>query len=424
MSGSGGVTVAEVHRMLMQSISWSADELLLYQRSQLSQLLVHARNNVPFYRKRLDCMFRRDGSIDWSRWEDIPLLTRSDLRDHGRQLLARRLPPGHGRRSSYYSSGSSGIPIKVTTTTLAGVVRRALWLRVYALNGVQPSGAEIKFWFTRPGNKPFTSRSIVAPDGTIYGNRNLPHEQQLDVIAETGATTLSEFATTMVLMAKLNLRRRRPVKLDLVLPYGMALSEEEQGLIARSFGATVLLPYSSKEGGLMGFQVLPERTHVFCAEAIFPEFLPLQGTTGASRMVITPLFNAAQPLIRYDQGDLVQFGREGFRGGALPVLSRIIGRVDDYFLLKGRQVPVVGLQEDVLMKHMRARAFQIAQTGDNAIEVRYVATRAMTAARKAALTRHMRLKLQQDFAVTYSRRATIPANAGGKQQRFRREWAP
>jgi phenylacetate-CoA ligase len=204
----------------------------------------------------------------------------------------------------------------------------------------------------------------------------------------------------------------------------MALSEDEQGLIARSFGATVLLPYSSKEGGLMGFQVLPERTHVFCAETIFPEFLPLQGTTGASRMVITPLFNAAQPLIRYDQGDLVQFGREGFRGGALPVLSRIIGRVDDYFLLKGRQVPVVGLQEDVLMKHMRARAFQIAQTGDNAIEVRYVATRAMTAARKAALTRHMRLKLQQDFAVTYSRRATIPANAGGKQQRFRREWAP
>jgi len=406
----------------MESLTWDKPRLLAFQRSQLEQLLRHAKAQVPFYKDRLDVLFRSDGSIDWTRWTDVPILTRADLRDHGKALIAKSLPPGHGETAEFQSSGSTGVPMKVTTTSLSDAVNQALWMRVYALNGIRDIGPEIKFWFSKPGNKPFHERFHIAPDGVIYGNRKLSPREQLSVIAETGARKLSEFTTTMVHLAQENLQRKKPVRLDLVLPYGMGMTTSEHDLIASSFGAKVLSPYSSKEGGLIGFPLLPERSYVVCADALIPEFLPAQDGNGLTRMVITPLFNAAQPLIRYDQGDLVDVSEDTFRGNAFPVIRRIAGRADDYFLLKGMRVPVVGLYEDVLIKHLRARAFQIAQTGDNAVEVRYVASRILPPARKAALTRHLREKLKQTFSVHYAKCKELPASAGGKQKRYKREW--
>ena len=408
--------------MLMQSLSWTADELLAFQRSQLSQLLVHARDNVPFYKDRLNCVFRSDGIIDWSRWTEIPILTKADLRDHGSQLSARRLPIGHGVKKSFYSSGSTGIPVKVTTTSLAEIVRRSLWTRYYALNEISAPFKTIKFWFTLPGEKSFNGKRFETMDGQLYGNRNLSLAIQLDVIAETAVTRLAEFTTTLVQLADENLKRRQPVRLAVVVAYGMGLCIADRVLLEKSFGARVLSPYSSKEGGIMAFQVQPDTHYVVCAEAIVPEFLPAEGSEELSRMIITPLFNAAQPLIRYDQGDLVKLTPKTYKNGALPVIAEIRGRVDDFFMLKGHRVPIAGLQEDMLRKQLRAKAFQVAQIGDNTIEVRYVAGRYMTPGRKAALTRHMRVKLQQDFDVDYVKLKVIPSTSSGKQQRFRREF--
>jgi phenylacetate-CoA ligase len=429
MSASGGVSEEDIYRMLLDSLHWTPSQLLEFQRSQLAQLLLHAKTNVPFYRTRLDCMFRSDGTIDWERWTDIPILTRSDLRDNGKLLLAKRWPDGHGKVASFESSGSTGVPIKVTTTTLANMVLNALWARFYSLNGVNRVHTHVKFWFTKPGNRKFNERFVRAgknEPNIIYGNRNLPVQQQLDVLQDTKADCLSEFATTLIHMAHENLTRRNPVTLKLVMPYGMALSAADRVVLAQSFKAQVLSPYSSKEAGLLGFHMPSETGYFICADAVVPEFLPAESDRGdgLQRLIITPLFNAAQPLIRYDQGDLVAVAHALRNGCPLPFVTHVAGRSDDYFLLKGKIVPIVGIQDDIVNKLLKAKAFQLAQTGPNAVELRYVATRALQPARKAALTRHLRTKLKQDFSVAYVKCLAIAANAGGKQQRFRREWTP
>jgi phenylacetate-CoA ligase len=425
-SSAAGVSFEAIQRMLVQSMTWDADTLRQFQHSQLEQLLRHARANVPFYKNRLDCVFRADGTVDWSRWSDIPILTRADLQKHGRQLKARRLPPGHGKTASFESSGSTGVPIKVTTTTLANIVRNALWSRFYRLNGQTNPLLHMKFWFTKPGNKAFHERFYrPASDATlIYGNRNLSASKQLDVLADCGVEAFSEFATTLLNLAHVNLARRNRVRLKLVMPYGMSLTANDRAAISMSFGAQVLSPYSSKEGGLIAFHVLPDTRYIVNAEAIFPEFLPVNEDPSGktSRMIITPLFNAAQPLIRYDQGDIVELDTYGYAGSALPCLKRIVGRSDDYFILKGKTVPVVGIQDDTINKLLKASAYQLAQTERNAVEVRYVARRALSPATKSAITRHLRVKLRQDFSVAYRKMKSIPTNAGGKQQRFKREW--
>lgn len=424
MPQEGAVTQRSLFEMFMQSQHWSKDQLLAFQRSQLEQLLRHAKANIPFYKTRLNCMFRPDGTIDWQRWQDIPILTREDLRDHGEKLLAKKFPESHGIVASFESSGSTGIPVKVTTTALADMVRQALWARFYAVNKLDQTGRHIVFWFTKPGKLKFIERYFVdEATGLTYGNRNLTVQKQLDVLRDAEAEVFSEFSTTLVHMAYENLRREKPVRLKVIVPYGMAVTAEDLAVLKLSFGARVMMPYSSKEAGLIGYHILPDTQYHVCAEALLPEFLPLEGHQGSDlrRLIVTPFFNAAQPLIRYDQGDVVELNAQISASSSHPVLSRVVGRSDDYFVFDGKRVPVVGLQDDTLNKLLKASAFQLAQTSLNSLELRYVAKRQITAGVKSALTRHVRESLQHGFDVSYVKLKSIPANSGGKQQRFKRE---
>ena len=70
-----------IYEMLMESQYWPPEQMLAYQRSQLAQLLRHAKATVPFYKTRLDPVFKKNGEIDWDRWHEIPIVTRADLRD-------------------------------------------------------------------------------------------------------------------------------------------------------------------------------------------------------------------------------------------------------------------------------------------------------------------------------------------------------
>src|SRR4051812_28150381 len=108
----------QFYEMLMESQWWSADQLRDYQRSQLSQLLRHAKANVPFYEHRLDAVLKPSGDIDWDRWSEIPIIKRSDMVEHREAMQTTNLPPGHGPLGVIETSGSTGLAIQVTTNLL------------------------------------------------------------------------------------------------------------------------------------------------------------------------------------------------------------------------------------------------------------------------------------------------------------------
>src|SRR5262245_17592183 len=89
--------------------------LLAYQRGLLEQLVRHARAHVPFYRDtgRLDVLFRRDDTIDWERWSEVPLLKQSDVQRAGAALRSTVDKPEHGRTFEISTSGSTGEPVTI-----------------------------------------------------------------------------------------------------------------------------------------------------------------------------------------------------------------------------------------------------------------------------------------------------------------------
>jgi phenylacetate-CoA ligase len=54
-----------IYEMLMESQFWSPAQMLEFQRSQLAQLLRHAKATVPFYKTRLDPLFEKNDEINF-----------------------------------------------------------------------------------------------------------------------------------------------------------------------------------------------------------------------------------------------------------------------------------------------------------------------------------------------------------------------
>src|SRR6185295_14515719 len=97
------------------------------------------------------------------------------------------------------------------------------------------------------------------------------------------------------------------------------------------WGVGVVDVYSSEECGQIALQCPEHEQYHVQSESVLVEVLDDEGRPCApgtiGRVVLTTLQNFAMPLIRYDIGDFAEPGPACPCGRALPVLTRIVGRV-------------------------------------------------------------------------------------------------
>jgi phenylacetate-CoA ligase len=429
-----------IDEMLMESLYWPPALMLEFQRTQLAQLLRHAKATVPFYKTRLDPLFGKNSTIDWSRWHEIPIITRADLRERRTELLARELPPGHGPTKDFSTSGSSGVPITVTATSIAGQAQRAAHARsekLHSLNHAKCRAAfdfpsEFQDWGEVIRNRKKEPIGALRPgsQGNIMKvSTKGTDSDKLSALRRGKAAILSSLPNDIEIIARKNLRLRQQdrVKLENILCFGQGPTSGQRDLFWKSFGAKTVEVYSSKEAGFMAFQCAAGNHFHVNSELVFLEILNGQGLPCApgetGRVVVTPLYSTAQPLIRYEQGDMATPELICSCGINLPVLVKIDGRQDPILKLPGRLATEMLVNKDLLSDTLKADAFQVAQVSELQFEIRYVAIRPTTPASKGVITKHLRKVLHSKLNVNYRKVGEIPRNAGGKQQRFVREFA-
>ena len=126
----------KIMEMMLQSQYWPSADLQAFQRNQLGQLFKHAYEKSPFYRNRLKLLFDHNGESIGSAGLDVPVIKRSDLRDHGKEMLAGTLPPLHGPVKEFHTSGSSGVPISVTYGPIFSAAAQAARYRAFTWHGI------------------------------------------------------------------------------------------------------------------------------------------------------------------------------------------------------------------------------------------------------------------------------------------------
>lgn len=421
-----------IYTMLMESQYWPPDQMLAYQRSQLTQLLHHARTQSPFYKTRLDPVFSRSGEIDWDRWHEIPIVTRADLRDNYQAMLANIMPPGHGPSKTFRSSGSSGVPIATEATKISSDAKLAAAARFYQnqkidtrnlsarFSSFAPDGEALReeFYFGAPQKNP------ASPDRDIHEviiNRTLPEPRKLQLLQSLGVSYMHDITNNAEILATVNLHSENPIRLDAVFCSGQTLSAYQRELFQKSYGARSLSIYSSKEGSLMGCQCGDGPTHHLNSELILLEIVDAEGRIcepgQMGRVIITPFFSTALPLIRYDQGDTAELHASCTCDSKLPLLKNVTGRQDQILKLPEGPRAVGGLFQKLMRENLNALAFQLAQVGPLQLEIRYVPITPGEQFDKAPILAHVREGLHPDMNVVFKQIDKIPLNAGGKQQR-------
>ena len=406
------------------------------QRSQLAQLLRHAKANVPFYKSRLDPVFRSNGDIDWDRWHEIPIVTRADLRDRRSEMQAASLPPGHGKIMKIYSSGTTGLPVVTSHNHLVRLVSRAAVHRSHRWYNLDWSetfvawkgdNEEIAGWPAGKEEESWAPRTVPSRlrGKRYFINRFTAAEQALEFIQRTDAKHLSSRPQLLQALALMVEQRGIELKLNSVTTFGTGITDAERNDIERVFGARILSHYSSGEGHKMAISCETGTHFHINSELDFVEILDEANrpcTVGQpGRVVITPLYNTVQPLIRYEQGDIAVRGEPCKCGKALPVLQEISGRLTELFQLPdGRKISPY-MPHQVFTENLGVNAWQLVQTAPLAAELRYVHPDPDAIINSAYAEKMIRRQIHKDMRVTFVRLTEMPLTAAGKFIQYKSE---
>jgi phenylacetate-CoA ligase len=423
------------YEMLVDSQWWSADALQNYQRSQLGQLVRHAKANVPFYRHRLDALFAPNGDVNWDRWSEIPIVVREDLHSRRAAMQTLEYVPGHGAVAVSFTSGSTGLPIEITINQLVHLANAASRWRCHN-------------WHSLDWGRNFCSWILSAdkvggwPEGTNLGLWGPPW----DDVAQKGRGWAIEWGETATHVADFIRRHscaylnRGPkaafalaveaerlgleIKLDVILTQGEACGLAERAAFKRAFGATVIEHYSSKEAGQiahpceLGVLHVNEETHF--VEVVDDQGRPCNdGMSG--RLIVTPLYLTAQPLVRYDQGDIAELGSSCACGRKSLTIAKIYGRSLAVFRHPSGET-VCRFMPETSRELIGAGIWQIAQTGPLDFEVRFIEVQKPQPDGAQQFVEMFKKLYWPDLRLTLRQTTSIAPGPSGKHAEYVNEW--
>lgn len=437
MSPAGAQALA-LQFQLDQSQWWSPEELLHHQMLQLDVLVRHAHDNSNWWAATLD-----GADVDLSRplepdtWSRIPLLPRATVQAEHDALHCDNLPKSHGRCSEVATSGSTGVPVRVTKTSLGQAFWRALALRDYlwhrldlrlkmaAIRHADDNRAMPPQGIRQPG----WGRTLEVAFRTgpaVMVNVHSPIEAQVKWLQRERPGYLLSYPSNMSALARYCIDAGIGLPgLRAVRTIGESLDADCRDLVREAWGVPLFDLYSTQEVGYLALQC-PDHEHYHVqSEGVLLEILRDDGTSCGpgeiGRVVATGLHNFRMPLIRYEVGDYAEVGEPCPCGRGLPVIRQVLGRQRNMLRLPNGALTWPQLGGQHLVAKFPIRQVQFVQVSMEEMELRMVVSRPLAPEEEDIVRRMTVGQVGHPFRITLSYHDHIPRSRGGKFEEFRSE---
>jgi phenylacetate-CoA ligase len=302
-----------VHRILAgmeRSQWWPADRLREDQQSRLGRVLAAAAL-TPHYARTW-----RTAGIDVAALQGLddlqhlPRLEKATLRSDTQAL---RNPSFEGPVNVHVTTGSSGVPLSVMRSRIAGAHGRAAQMRGRSWFGIRQGDREVLYGglaLERLGRT--RARVIdrimnrVRLDPFDLSDRVL--DATLDRIRTLKPAFLYGYPSALSLLAAQALRRGagRDLGLRLVQTSSERLYDHRRRVLQEAFGCPVADEYGAAETSILAMEC-PEGGLHQATENVLVEILDEKGAPrpagSEGEVVVTDLNNLAAPLVRYRIGD-------------------------------------------------------------------------------------------------------------------------
>jgi phenylacetate-coenzyme A ligase PaaK-like adenylate-forming protein len=407
---------------------WSPEEMHDHVENRLRALLLQAFRHSPYYGKQWQARGVVEGDLLTFTLEDLgnlPIVSKEALRSDPLAFLSTTARSG-GRLSRHQTSGSTGTPVTVFVSR--EIQRRSLAVReARSFNWAGVS--------TRRPRATIGARLIVPGDSAVppFYRHNLAEHQvylsSFHIAPQNVASYVEGFnryrpqvlcgmAHSYYLLGQFMLEQ------DLKLAYqpraailgSEKVTSQVRRTVEEAFRTRVFEEYGSVEDCALATECEAGRLHVSPDFGIV-EIVDEQGRPAApglpGRLVCTGLVNEAQPLVRYEIGDMAIWSGESCPCGRrhLPVLEGIVGRTNDVIqLADGRRI--AGCDE-VFSGVPGVVEGQVVQHSVREFTLRVVAAPGFGASEEDQLRKALKVRLG-DVDVEIARVATIARTSSGK----------
>lgn len=382
--------------------------LRAFQHDALRKIVAHARDNTAWYRDRYAGL-----PDDW-RIEDLPILTKDEVRQHLPAFLAR----GHDPATTPigHTSGSTGKPLAFYYDDEKHELMRAGMMRSYMLSGWRPGQKILNFWGARQDTIKGGVFGSARWDDFIAAEKTLPaHEidgaklaRWAKFIQDYRPVLLQGYASILSQLARFVLDEKCPLPSSLIGVYATAemLTDEMRATIEAAFHCKVFNQYGCREVPNIACECRRGNLHVFS------DLVWLEAIDG--ELVVTSLTNRLMPLIRYALGDMGRLRDEVCDCGLpFPLMAMDMCRKNDLILAPdGRQLHPSNLNR-LLYGCTQIRSYQFIQDAPTRLRLLLVADELLDGneqARLASAVAKMGLTLQIEYV------PEIPRTVSGKHR--------
>jgi phenylacetate-CoA ligase len=414
---------------LEESQWWSPDVLAAWQNVRLSQLLRHAYDTVPYYRRVFDAAGLEPGdgcTVDDLR--HLPLLTKSIIRDYQEELISTAYPPR--KRIANHTGGSAGTPLHFyqdrgqRSWSSANKLRCNRWagwdfgkhtLRLWGhpqdLKAAQRARGRLRGFLLR-------EHTFDAFHFSVEDMANLADyiRRKSPQVIEAYASMLTHFAAYL----------EEQHILDLPAPNGIITSTDmlfpnQRALIERVFRARVYDRYGCREVSVIAAECDEHNGMHVNADRLIVEFIDEMGAPVRAgepgHIVITDLFNYAMPFIRYDIEDVAIPSTEQCRcGRSLPLVGQLVGRLADILTTPDGQFVSASALTTILPRVRGVGESQLVQKAPDWLQVNVVRRPAYDETSEATFRRHLSTYFGPRMQITFNYVEEIPRTASGKKR--------
>jgi phenylacetate-CoA ligase len=363
-------------------------EVLARQSERRRRIVEYAHREVPFYRQRFDAL-----GIDPARclepetWRRIPLLTKSDLREHLEEMIADRF---RGKPLIVsHSGGSTGTPVEFRFDRDYYDRRIAGWYRADRWAGWDLGERHILFWLgvgTGVGERRKTEAwkehlhwrllrwktltvTRLSPERIHLYHRELLKYRPRSIYGIGNA-----MYTVAALLEEAGLE---PPPVRGIIVSGEKIFAHQKERIAKVFRSPVFERYGCQEFTNIGEECDRHDGMHINADSLYVEITDDQGAPvppgEVGQVVVTSFDSTAMPFIRYKMGDLASLIEKPCAcGRGLPRIGEVLGREMDMI-----HTPEGNICAGIMMPHFmkefaHIRGFQFVQEELGRLRVRLV----------------------------------------------------
>ncbi len=420
-----GFPIAEARKKLSEITAVPESEYPDFlERKKREIVEFHLKNN-PLYQSIA-------GKSSFEKWEDLPIMKKSDLQ----KPLEQRLSTGYTRKNVFINktSGSSGDPMTFAKDKFchaliwANIMRRFGWYGIDFNHSLQARFYGMPLDFVANKKLRLKDKLSNRYRFNIFDFSDAGMDKMIRVFQKKKFDYINGYTNSILLLAK-HLQKKSIVLKDICptlkvcITTSEMLFEEDRKFLENRLGIPIVNEYGAAELDVIAFEN-PENQWQVNAETAFVEIvdendivLPY-GQEG--RIIVTSLYNKAHPMIRYEVGDIGVLDEKST--AKKPLLKKLTGRTNDLAILpSGKRSPGMtfySVTKKLFEDDGNIREFTIKQTKTDTFEIDYVSEKPLTETEISHMEKVLSDFLEPGLFFVFNRKETSERGKSGKLKQF------